>query len=189
MTTKLERLIEKALNEGPPADLAWIYQDFYSPYYNLMRLLSSSIKNGVLVELGVHKGRGVASLAYGNPKNTVIGFDTVKCPELDFVLAEFESIDFVQRPSLPAYDFFGEGNILNKKINLLHVDTEHSYAMAKAEFEAYKPFLAKGAYVLFDDLHAIEDEVLKYFNELDYYKIQDDRLHPICGYGVLVYDY
>lgn len=179
--TKLERLIEKALNEGPPADLAWIYQEFYSPYYNLMRLLSSSIKNGVLVELGVHKGRGVASLAYGNPKNLVIGFDTVKCPELDFVLAEFDNIYFEQKPSLPPL-------YVKKDIKLLHIDTEHSYAMVKAEFEAYKPFLAKGAYVLFDDLHAIEDEVLKYFNELDYYKIQDDRLHPVCGYGILIFE-
>ena len=73
-------------------------------------------------------------------------------------------------------------------INLLHIDTEHSYAMAKAEFEAYKPYLAKGAYVLFDDLHAMDDDVLMYFDELDYYKIQDDRLHPICGYGILIYE-
>lgn len=180
MTTKLERLIKKAL-EGPPADLAWVYQDFYSPYYNLMRLLSASIKNGVLIELGVHKGRGVASLAYGNPKNTVIGFDTVKCPELDFVLAEFDNIYFEQKPSLPC-------RFEKKEIRLLHIDTEHSYATAKAEFEAYKPYLVDGAFVLFDDLHAVEDEVLKYFNELDYYKIQDDRLHPVCGYGILVFE-
>jgi len=29
----------------------------------------------------------------------------------------------------------------DKKITLLHIDTEHSYSMAKAEFEAYEPLL------------------------------------------------
>jgi cephalosporin hydroxylase len=178
---KLENIIKKSLKEEPPANLSWIYQEFYSPYYNLMRLLAATIKDGILVELGVHKGRGLASLAAGNKKNLIIGFDTIKCPELDFVLAEFENIYFEQKPSLPV-------RLTKKEISLLHIDTEHSYAMAKAEFEAYKPYLAKGAYVLFDDLHAMDDDVLKYFNELPYYKIQNDRLHPICGYGVLVYE-
>lgn len=182
MTTRLERIIKKSLRQ-PPLELAWIYQEYYSPYYNFMRLLSESIKGGILVELGVHKGRGLASLAAGNPDNMVIGLDTVHCPEVDFVLAEYDNIDFRQMPSLPVPVFFDEW----QPIDLLHIDTEHSYAMAKAEFEAYQPYLKKGAYVLFDDLHAIDDEVLSYFNELPYYKIQDDRLHPICGYGVLIY--
>lgn len=60
--------------------------------------------------------------------------------------------------------------------------------MAKAEFEAYKPYLKPGAVVLFDDLHAAEDSVLEYFISLPYPKIQEDRLHPGCGYGVMIYD-
>lgn len=185
MTTKLKRIIEKSLKQSPP-ELDWVYQEFYSPYYNLMRLLSASIKDGILVELGVHKGRGLASLAAGNYRNAVMGFDTVYDPDLHFVLDKFNNIEFFNRPSLPVIDLFNDWQPIG--ISLLHIDTEHSYAMAKAEFEAYKPYLAKGAYVLFDDLHALEDEVLTYFNELPYYKIQDDRLHPICGYGVLIYE-
>jgi hypothetical protein len=40
--------------------------------------------------------------------------------------------------------------------------------------------------VLFDDLHAMEDAVIYFFNELPYEKIEDDRLHS-CGYGVMIY--
>ena len=72
-------------------------------------------------------------------------------------------------------------------IDVLHIDTEHSYSQAKAEFEAYEPFLNDGAVVLFDDLHAMEDSVLEYFNTLDYPRIHEDGLHPVCGYGVLLY--
>lgn len=179
---KLEKIINKALENKPPTQLAWVYQDFYSPYYNLMRLLAKTIDNGVLVELGVHKGRGLASLAAGNPKNTVIGFDTLYYQnEIDAIIKTYPNILFFQKPSLPV-----PIDITNS-INLLHIDTEHSYAMAKAEFEAYQPYLAKGAYVLFNDLHAMNDGVLDYFNSLPFFKLQDDRLHPTCGYGVMVY--
>ena len=43
-------------------------------------------------------------------------------------------------------------------------------------FEAYRPFLEDGAYILFDDLHAQNDGVLEYFESLSYYKIQDDQI-------------
>jgi len=41
---------------------------------------------------------------------------------------------------------------------------------------------------MFDDLHAMDNGVLKAFYELPYPKIQDDRLHPVNGYGVLIYE-
>ena len=98
------------------------------------------------------------------------------------MLNRYHNILFFQKPSMPVpID-------INRPISLLHIDTEHSYSMAKAEFEAYRPWLANGAVVLFDDLHAMEDDVLRYFNELPYEKIQDDRLHPVCGYGVMTYE-
>lgn len=77
--------------------------------------------------------------------------------------------------------------IKSHSISLLHIDTEHSYAMAKAEFEAYQPYLMKPAVVIFDDLHAMENDVLRYFMELPYPKIQDDRMHPQTGWGVMLY--
>jgi len=182
----LKRLINKAVKASPLPSLSWLYGDYYSPYYSLMYLLAKTIHNGLLVELGVHKGRGVASLAVAGKSNIVMGLDSHPCPELDDVLFRFPNIRHYVRPSMPVPEF--SLSQFGRKINLLHIDTEHSYSMAKAEFEAYQPYLAKGAYVLFDDLHAIEDEVLTYFNELPYEKVQDDRLHPSCGYGVMIYE-
>lgn len=180
----LKRLINKAIKTGPPASLAWVYGDYYSPYYHLMYLLAGTVKNGLLAELGVHKGRGLASLAAGSKSNFVIGMDTDPGGRgLEEVLSKFGNTWFWLRPSLPVSDYF-----TGKKINILHIDTEHSHAMAQAEFEAYQPYLAKGAFVLFDDLHAQNDGVKAYFDSLPYEKVEDDRLHPSCGYGVLVYE-
>ena len=150
-----------------------------------MYLLAGTMRGKLLVELGVESGRGLVSLAAANRSNLVIGFDSHYHPDLNKNLKNYSNALFFNLPSMPV------PNIIiceARRIGILHIDTEHSYSMAKAEFEAYKPYLAKGAYVLFDDLHAIEDEVLRYFNELPYEKIQDDRLHPSCGYGVMIYE-
>lgn len=180
---KLKSLVNKAIKNGPPANLAWVYQNYYSPYYYLLNLLAGTVKNGLLVELGVHVGRGLASMAAANPTNLVIGLDNKYEPELDIVLDAYPNIGFLHKPSLPVPSYFA-----NQTIHLLHIDTEHSHSMAKAEFEAYKPYLASGAFVCFDDLHAKDDDVLAYFKTLPYEKVQDDRLHPSCGYGVMRYE-
>jgi hypothetical protein len=178
----LKRLINKAINAMPPVELLRICGEYYEPYYHLMYLLASRLDNGFCVELGVHTGRGVASMAMANRHNLIVGFDTSFKTELNGVLESYPNILFFQRASMPVpID-------VNRPINILHIDTEHSYSMAKAEFEAYQPYLAKGAAVLFDDLHAMDDDVMRYFKSLPYKKWNDDRLHPSCGYGVLIYE-
>lgn len=181
----LKRLINRAIRAKPLPSLSQLYGDYYSPYYGLMYLLADSITNGLLVELGVESGRGLGSLAVGSKTNFIIGLDSHYHPNLDMNLSNFDNVWFFNLPSMPVPHII---TVQRRPITLLHIDTEHSYSMAKAEFEAYKPYLAKGAYVLFDDLHAQDDDVLRYFNELPYEKVQDDRLHPSCGYGVMVYE-
>ena len=181
----LKRLVNKAIKAKPLPSLSWLYGDYYSPYYSLMYLLASTIRNGLLVELGVESGRGLASLAEADHNNFVIGFDSHRHPELSENIKYFQNVHFFNLSSMPVPAVITHAN---KRIGLLHIDTEHSYSMAKAEFEAYQPYLAQGAYVLFDDLHAQDDDVLRYFNELPYEKVQDDRLHPSCGYGVMIYE-
>lgn len=180
---KLQAIVNKALKTNPAPELLTLCGEWYSPYYNLMYLLSAQLKNGFCVELGVHKGRGLAALAMANPTNLVIGFDnTYWADEIEAIRIKWPNTLFFQKSALPVpID-------VTRPIHLLHIDTEHSYANAKQEFEAYKPYLAKGAYVLFDDLHAMEDGVMRAFKELPYEKVEDDRLHPSCGYGVLVYE-
>ena len=180
---KVAQLIEDAHNSGPPSELIDLYGDYYLPYYGLLNLLAAKTNWGIAVELGVEKGRGAASLASGSNHIEVIGLDNNVLPEIVQVEASFPNFSFYHRPSLPV----SEDIIFGRCISILHIDTEHSYSMANAEFEAYEPHLLKGAVVCFDDLHAQDDDVLRYFMELPYPKIQDDRLHPVCGYGVLIY--
>lgn len=185
---EIAHLIELALDRKPPKLIADICIDadgnWYRPYYHLMFLLATRINYGTAVELGVEKGRGILSIASGCSNCQVIGLDNSVHPLARKVEKKFDNLSIYELSSLPVPDFIQANQC---HIALLHVDTEHSYAMAEAEFKAYEPYLQPGAVVLFDDLHSQDNDVLRYFSELPYPKIQDDRLHPVNGYGVISY--
>lgn len=141
--------------------------------------LAGLIIKGCLVELGCEKGRGLLALALTG--RDVIGFDLNRAPEFD--LAQYPNVTFFQESSLPVHSLFA-----TKPIGLLHIDTEHSYAQASNEFGQYQPYLTRPAIVIFDDLHAMDDDVLRFFDELPYEKLQDDEMHPGCGWGAIWYE-
>lgn len=171
-------LIEAAIDNDPPQELAEWCQPHYDAYYNLLYLLADELKiEGCCVELGVEKGR--ASFALALSGREVHGYDhTRRTGEIHALSARFPNFHFHERPSLPAEDV--------GPIALLHVDTEHSYAMAREEFNAWKQYLVPGAVVCFDDTHAMDSAVGHFVSTLRYPMIFDDRLHS-CGYAVVLY--
>ena len=177
----LVALSERAIDEDPPAAVKELCVDYYRPYYHLMYLVAQETMSGLFIELGTDTARGCGCLATGAPAATVWGIDHTLKPKALAVAEQLSNLILHERPSLPPPDLAG------RYVSILHIDTEHSYSMALAEFEAYQGTLAPGAVVLFDDLHAQDDDVLRYFESLPYPKFQDDRLHSTCGYGGLVY--
>lgn len=177
---ELERIVELVASDDGSTTFHMQHREIekhYQPYYRLFDIIAY----GLCVELGVEKGRGCLSML--RKAEMVVGIDSLKRPEIDNIIEEHGHFFFINEPSLPP-----PAILKNRKIDLLHIDTEHSYSMAKAEFETYKPHLSNPAIVCFDDLHAMDDGVLEYFESLPYRKIQEDRLHPVCGYGVLYYE-
>jgi hypothetical protein len=172
---ELAELIETAIL-FEDKEIANMTKEYYQPYYHLMRLLAAEVQQGDIVELGVSKGYGICSFALGNPDVKVIGLDLNIEPE-----HTLPNVDFHLMSALPVPDFIDD-------IAILHIDTEHNYSNALNEFGQYKPYLLPNAVVMFDDLHAADDGVLKAFYELPYDKIQCDSLHPVNGYGVLIYE-
>ena len=182
----LSRCIEQANEYKPVGKLAEFYGEYYSPYYAffIKAMAIPGVRHPkVAVELGVDQGRGLISLAYGGGNGCrVYGIDHTLKDRTQIAINMFNNITFLQTNSNPPPGEIPDG------IYLLHIDTEHSYSQAETEFEAYKPKLAKNAIVVFDDLHAQDDSVLEYFMSLPYPKIQDDRMHPTCGWGVMLYN-
>lgn len=175
----LQNLVRDIVDGCYPA-FAQDYGSYYSPYYALMQVLGKLLSPCVCVELGVEKGRGSYSLLVGG--NLVIGIDCQPTDDALKLTHDNPTFVYLVQPSMVVPD-----NILkHKTISILHIDTEHSYKNAEQEFNAYLPYLAKGSVALFDDTHAMDGGVLKFVESLPYEKIIDDRLHPICGYGVVL---
>jgi len=188
-----KHLIEQALCE-PPEELPFKHHYKYIPYYHLMFLLVKHLAEQrpgeriVVVEVGFDEGRGAACFAAASPMADVYAIDhTFRDPARD-VLEKYPNITFLHRMSVPA-----PLDVL-PPIDILHLDTEHTYDQVKSEFEAYEPGLAPGAVILIDDLRKVNDEVLKLFHRIPWPKIQDDRLHPsthfmkdvVEGYGIVL---
>lgn len=177
----LGAMIDTAVSKSPPQEVQSVCIGYYAPYYFLLWELAHWYNHGLFVELGVEKGRGVGSWAAGTTVGQAIGFDVVRCADLDLVLAKYPNITFYQESAMPPK------HVEPESVNVLFIDIEHGYDSASDSFLKWKPYLAKWAVVLFDDLHAMENGVLCAFSEFSYPKIQDDRLHPINGFGVLIY--
>jgi len=178
--TELAFKVESTAGVNPFPELEKLYGGYYRPYYHLLyNLAQTAYKQELLcVELGVEKGRGCASMALTGAD--VVGVDHFRSGEIAVVESTFPNFSFLEMDSLPV------PTQIKRPIGVLHVDTEHTYAQAREELKGYAPLLADGAVVCFDDLHAMNDAVAKFFFKLDCPKIADDRLHE-CGYGVILY--
>lgn len=186
---RLLELVDLALGD-PPENVKLYCGAYYSPYYFLMYLIASDFvadsyatSNGsqpLCVELGVEGGRGANAMVQAGA--LVMGVDNN--PDRRFVLVDNENFIMTIGSSLPVPDRI---KAKGKNISLLHVDTEHSFAQAREEFNAYKPQLIDGAVVLFDDTNAMEGDVWKFVESLPYEKFRDDRLHPSSGYAGIIY--
>lgn len=181
---ELRGLVDSSLNYALDEIVANC-DGYFSPYYQLLYLLGCYLEKEDLmgqplfVELGVDKGRGSFAMLKGWAK--VIGVEqndkacfSMSHPNLTLLKCSSTPVP----PEIAA---------LGKSIALLHVDTEHSFAQAREEFNAYRPYLKDGAVVLFDDTNAMEGEVRRFVESLPYEKFFDDRLHPSCGYGGIIY--
>jgi hypothetical protein len=179
----LTLMIDEALTGTVPGWLLNRCGEFYSPYYEFMRRLALSYSPCLCVELGVETGRCSAAMAYARDEVIVVGIDSQPTEQArNLALLRYNFL-YVIQSSTPPPAF-----LLSKRISILHIDTAHSYDQVKVEWAAYKPLMESGGVVCWDDTHAMNDGVMQFVKELPYPTIFDDRLHPICGYAVMLYD-
>lgn len=158
-----------------------------SPYYRFLMLLAKEIPARLSVELGVCGGGGSLHMALGNPEGKVIGVDIAMPPQpqLDTILAMAgdgfymvlgDSVEVAQE----VYTWHGE-------VDLLFIDTIHTYERTAQELAAWQPYLSDKAVVCFDDL--FRPEMKGYWESLPEPKIRLDKLHDGAekggGFGVI----
>lgn len=121
-----------------------------SVYYRFLAELVAFQQSRVFVELGTCGGGCARHVAIRNPLAKVITIDIVKEPQVNLIgdLANFE---FVQGDSALLADTIGM--MYEGRIDTLFIDTVHEYNHVMNEFNSWRPYLAPGAVVAFDDLN------------------------------------
>ncbi len=72
-------------------------------------------------------------------------------------------------------------------IDVLFIDTEHSYDQVSREWELYRPFLSPSAVVAFDDIH-LNPEMERFWVELKLPKLDTGRQFHQSGFGLACLD-
>ena len=172
----LEQLAEQAREEP-------VYPDRRFPpslYYRFLKLLTAYIKPSLSVELGVCGGGGSLHMAQGWKLGRVIGVDHQDdhMENIGHILDNCYNFNFIVDDSIGVaeeiYHLYG-------KIDILFIDTDHTYERTLAEFNAWKPYLSYCAIVIFDDLFRHQTgakyNMMDAWNQIPGEKIRLDFLH------------
>lgn len=122
-----------------------------SVYYRYIAELVTIQNSKVFVELGTCGGGCARNVAIKNPKTIVITIDIDPLPQAYLAARQNTNISIHRGDSVELAHVLGLKYI--GIIDTLFIDTVHEYDHVMREFHAWKPYLAPGAVVLFDDLN------------------------------------
>jgi hypothetical protein len=150
------------------------------------------INGNVYVEIGVHYGHSLSSMAHTFSNKHLIGidlfdqawfkkhgsiidnvYDLVKRNTTKFNNNNNNNISLIKGYSNSNKTIDQLKNLLDgKEIDLLYIDGDHSYESVISDFELYFPLVKKGGLIVFDDYLPVYNDPYKAVNNLcDKYKL------------------
>ena len=151
-----------------------------SRYYRFLQVLARELKPALSVELGVCGGGGSMHLAEGYPQGVVVGVDVAydHPQQLEYIKSNYLNFTFWQGDSVKDAEMISRQYGL---VKILFIDTVHTYEQTVKEFEAWRPYLAPGVVVCFDDLRRVE--MNGFWEWLPEPKVRLDFLHATAESG------
>lgn len=141
-------IANKALTIKP-----WPPADLFPPsrYYRFLQVLAEEMHPTLSVELGVCGGGGSLYLAEGWKAGQVVGVDcSFDHPDqISWIQAHYPNFEFWRGDSV---DSAAEIARRYGQVDILFIDTSHTFEQTIMEFTAWKPYLSSRAIVCFDDL-------------------------------------
>jgi len=151
-----------------------------SLYYRFLQLLAKETHPELSVELGTGGGGASLHLCLGWPEGIVIGIDQD--------LAQLTRMDFI-RETCPNFRFWhGDSSEsatqvheLYGDVDILFIDTSHTYEQTCKEFRAWQSCLSDHAVVCLDDMFRLGMD--RAWTELPGKKVRLDELHTGAEIG------
>lgn len=184
------------------------------PYYRFFYHLAKLLQPALTVELGGYQGTAAAHCAAGWPSGDVVTIDhhtdpgdEVNQAKMLQACAEFGNIVYLQgwtnsEAAAREYGQHGLGTVgsvytdivkltvdQGRRIDILFIDSWHTYENAILDWQSYKPFMASPALVICDDIQDGGDEfspisgMLRFWNEMPEPKFLNANLHPGTNMG------
>ncbi len=120
-----------------------------SPYYRFLKLLAQEMKARLSVELGVSGGGGSLHLAMGSEVAVGVDYAWDHAENINYITKHYHNFTFLQKDSINvAPDIFERYGL----IDILFIDTTHTYNQTMVEYQAYKPFMSPNSVICLDDL-------------------------------------
>lgn len=175
-----------AVNSDTSMPPDWCYRMTYShePYYLFLYRLVNQIRPKLVVELGTDKGTSGVFMSVANSRPTVISIDIERVPlenlravsknySLDNLITYLGSS--TDQSTLDDIQKYG-------KIDLLFIDTIHTFEQASTEYRLWKPLLSDDALVVHDDTR-LGEGMKQYWQSIPEPKVELLHLHH-SGFGI-----
>ena len=174
------KAVVRAVSSVPP----WCKErpHAHEPYYTFLHALVAELRPKVVVELGVDSGTSGCFLATGCSASRVISVET-ETVAVDNLrrLAREHRLDNLTVLHGSSTDRETIATIAAQgRIDLLLIDTLHTFAQASSEYRLYKPLMAAGSVILHDDL--TYDGMAEYWATVSEPKLELPELHH-SGFG------
>lgn len=142
----------------------------------LAYLASQVPQNGIIVEIGSHRGRSAAYMAaavkdgvaiycidvWNNPNNQEYISNSGDMSALTQFLTGLNLIDKVITLRGESSQF---AKIFNEPVDLLFIDGNHKYESVKTDYESWYPHVKRGGVIAFHDYHKNWPGVVRFVDE------------------------
>lgn len=146
-------------------------------YNRFLFEVARQYKPPLMLETGTDRGRSAAHLALGNPTGMVVTIDIDPACKANVDALGIRNIVSRVGDSLGlAHEF--------SSLDLLFLDSLHTYEHTKAEWEAYRPRVKPGGLIFLDDI-ALDASMKRFWTELRFAKFDLTHLH-YSGFGAIV---
>lgn len=161
------------------------------PYYRFCQELVKTTKPGLVVELGIDEGDCSGHFASGNSKTTVLGVDVHKDNEYPSQRCRMMETQFPNFKYLRGWTWDRLEDVKKfPPIDILYIDSWHSYDYFSKDWNDYAPLLNNYSIVLVDDLYSSDDELggpLKAWNQIQAeWKYIDHTMNPAVPFGIMI---
>lgn len=151
-------------------------------YYLYLQALVRILKPRLVLELGTDIGRSAAFMMTALPEGSrLVTVEIGSQERTDIAPWKGDPRLWAVQGDSRDLSIYGMKDL--RFIDLLYIDSDHTFEQVSAEWDSYRHFLSPGAVVAMDDIH-LNPGMERFWASLPYPKVDADRGVHVSGWGI-----